>query len=205
MNRLLTDIALTADHLAHICLCTHSIAERCIKHLNHAMKYYDINTPARVAMFLSQMSYESHRFSYTEDNLGLSTKQLMLLYPVRFPTAASCEGYALNPKALAEYMYSGKFGNTKEGDAWLYRPRGFYKLIGKDCYQAAQDALGMAITGVGAERVADPEGAAWTSAWYWFAHKMNTYADNLDLKGVVLKLAEGPNTGAVYQIGRAHV
>lgn len=195
MDRQLTDIAFTASELAHVCLCTCSNAARFVKHFNHAMKYYDINTPARIAMFLSQISFDSFRFANVEDNMGLSTKQLMMLFPGRFPTVASTEGYSLNPKALAGTLFGKKYGNKTLEDTWVYRPRGFRRLIGKDSYQAAQDALGMSLTGMDAERVAEPDGACWTSAWYWCAAKLNNYADNQDLKGLVIAMAEGPTTG----------
>jgi putative chitinase len=198
MDRLLSKLAFTSAQISHLCLCTHSSAERFYKHLNHAMEYYDINTPARVAMFLSQCSYDSLRFVYTEDNLGLSTKQLMALFPARFPTTASCEGYALNPKALAEYLYAGKYGNDAPGDAWLYRPRGLRRIIGKTCYHAAQDGLGMVLTEAGADRVAEPQEAAWTAAWYWCASKLNECADKLDLAEAIKRMSNDPANGATY-------
>ena len=199
MNRTLSKISLTANQLAHLCMCTYSSAERFVKHLNNAMEFYDINTPARVAMFLSQVSYDSYRFTYTEDNLGLSTRQLMALYPARFDSPEACEGYVMNPLALAELLDGGRFGNgIKNGDSWTYRPRGLRRLIGKTCYHAVQEGLGMVITESGADRVAEPQGAAWSSAWLWCSSKMNSYADTADLAGAIMEMSKDPTGDMIF-------
>ena len=163
------------------------------EHLNSAMEYFDINTEKRVAAFLGQLSHESMHFQRTEELLGYSAKRLMQVWPSRFPTLASTEGYAYNPEALANKVYANRMGNGDEasGDGWRYRGRGLIQLTGYTNYKAAEDGLGMRLTDTHAVRVALPEGAAWTAAWYWRSRKINLVADVWDLEQVTRRINGG--------------
>lgn len=173
----------TPKTLALVCAATVANAEKYVEHLNVAMQRFQINTPARAAMFLAQISHESLRLTHTEENLSYSAKRLMAVWPSRFPTLESAQPYARNPKALANKVYGGRMGNVRPDDGWLYRGRGLKMLTGADNYKAAEDGLpGMSFTDGNAGRVAEPEGAAWTACWFWFSNHCNNFADSADLK-----------------------
>jgi putative chitinase len=188
---------LTANQLARVCAATVSCASRYVVHLNAAMDYYDIfESRQRMAMFLAQISYESQRLSRVEENLSYSAKRLMAVWPRRFPTLESAQPYVMNPKALANKVYANRLGNGDEasGDGWLYRGRGLKQLTGSDNYHAAERALGLAITGDNAGRVALPEGAAWTACWFWHSNRCNAIADAGDYARLT-KVINGALTG----------
>jgi putative chitinase len=172
---------LTPKTLAMLCAATVNDAEPFVEFLNPAMRHFDINTRKRAAKFLAQISYESQRLTKTEENLSYSAKRLTQVWPSRFPTIEAATPYARNPQALAEKVYGGRMGNRKPGDGWLYRGRGLKMLTGFNNYAAAEDGLGMLLTGDNANRVAKPEGAAWTAAWFWFSNNCNSIADGDDL------------------------
>lgn len=172
----------TPKTLALVCAATVANAEKYARHLNVAMQRFQIDTPARAAMFLAQISHESLHLTRTEENLSYSAKRLMAVWPSRFPTLESTEPYARNPQALANKVYGGRMGNVHPNDGWLYRGRGLKMLTGADNYKAAEDGLGMPFTDGNAYLVAEPEGAAWTACWFWFSNHCNHFADSADLK-----------------------
>jgi len=177
-------VAFTDKQFANICAATVANAAKYTAYLNAAMNYYDINTAARVAMFLAQISWESSRLTRTEENLSYTAKRLTQVWPSRFPTLAAAEPYAMNPKALANKVYGGRLGNTLPNSGWLYRGRGLKMLTGYANYRAAELGLGMKFTGSEnfAGRVAQPEGAVWTAAWFWCMNKLNDVADRGDFR-----------------------
>ena len=173
---------LTAQQLACATGSTLPNALRVVNPLVAAMNHFDINTPKRVAMFLAQLAHETGHLTRFEENLSYSAERLTKVWPKRFPTLASTQGYARNPEALAEKVYGGRMGNTAPGDGWLYRGRGGFQLTGKSMYQAAEDGLGMSLTGPDAKRVADAEAAMWTACWYWYSKGCNDLADADDFE-----------------------
>jgi putative chitinase len=184
----------TPNDLARVCASTVQDAGKYVEFLNAGMSHFDITTPSRVAKFLAQISYESTRLSRTEENLNYSAQRLMKVWPGRFPDITATLGFANNPQALAEKVYGGRLGNKKPGDGWLYRGRGLKQLTGLANYEAAEDGLGMLITGNNADRVALPEAAAWTACWFWYANRCNHIADSGDY-ATLTKVINGGLTG----------
>lgn len=184
----------TDKALARVCASTVQDAAKYVEYLNAGMEHFDINTPGRVSKFLAQISYESARLSKTEENLNYSAQRLMKVWPGRFPNITATLGFANNPEALAEKVYGGRLGNIKPGDGWLYRGRGLKQLTGFANYAAAEDGLGLLITGDNAKRVAMPEAAAWTACWFWFSNRCNQIADGGDYAALT-KVINGGLTG----------
>jgi putative chitinase len=184
---------LTPQHIAQITASALVDSTRFAAYLAAAMEHYDITNPRRVAGFLGQGTHESTHFRHLEELLGYSAKRLMAVWPKRFPTLASTQGYAYNPEALANKVYASRMGNGDEasGDGWRYRGRGIFQLTGFANYKAAQDDLGMAITGDNAYRVALPEAAAWTAAWFWASRKCNALADAWNLAAMTQAINGG--------------
>jgi len=98
---------------------------------------FGINTPLRLAHFLSQCGHESANFKVTSENLNYSVDGLKKIFGKYFPGNLA-ESYAKNPEKIASKVYGGRMGNgdesTKEG--FKFRGRGFIQLTGKDNYKA---------------------------------------------------------------------
>jgi putative chitinase len=103
-----------------------------------------INTPLRVAHFIAQIATETGGFTIYEENLNYGAKRLMEVWPARFPDLQIAGAYAHNPEKLANFVYADanrkpgyRLGNTKPGDGWRYRGRGFIQTTGRDNYRKA--------------------------------------------------------------------
>jgi len=97
------------------------------------MLKYDINTPVRQAMFLSQIAHESGNFRAVSENLNYSVNALRKVFGKYFPTDDLAALYARKPEKIANRVYANRMGNAEEssGDGWKYRGRGLIQLTGK--------------------------------------------------------------------------
>lgn len=104
---------------------------------------FGIDTPVKLAHFLSQCGHESGGFKVTQENLNYSAKGLRGIFGKYFPTDALAEQYQRKPEAIASRVYGGRMGNgaepTKEG--FKFRGRGYIQLTGKDNYTAFGKAI----------------------------------------------------------------
>ena len=97
---------------------------------------YNINTPLRLAHFLSQVNHESGDMKYIEENLNYSAKRLLQVFPKYFKTINGANEYAYKPEKIANKIYTNRMGNGDggSGDGWRYRGRGPIQLTGKNNY-----------------------------------------------------------------------
>ena len=63
--------------------------------------YFGIDTPKRVAAYLSQTLHESQLLKRTEENLNYSADGLLKTFPKYFKTREQAEAYARNPQKIA--------------------------------------------------------------------------------------------------------
>jgi len=109
------------------------------KYYSYFAKYcdkYNINTPLRLAHFLSQVNHESGDMKYIEENLNYSAKRLLQVFPKYFKTLEEAKKYEYKPEKIANKIYANRMGNGDEasGDGWRYRGRGPIQLTGKNNY-----------------------------------------------------------------------
>lgn len=157
--------------------------------LNNVFEKYDINTPARQAGFVGQCMHESNNFKTLEENLNYSAKGLMGTWPSRFDAAeaARCER---KPELIANKVYSGRMGNTEEGDGWKFRGRGLKQLTGKENYINCG-------AGLGVDLVAEPDllltkqYAALSAGWFWNKKGLNALADAGDIEQMTKRINGG--------------
>lgn len=168
--------------------------------LSEAMTRFHITGPARQASFLAQVAHESTQLNRLTENLIYSAERMRQVWPKRFPTLASTEGYAHNAPALANKVYGGRMGNGPEstGDGWRYRGRGLLQLTGKENYQKCGAAVGYDLV-AHPEFMDSPMLAALSAGWYWGTHGLNELADKGD-QTAVTKRINGGATGLAQRL-----
>jgi putative chitinase len=115
--------------------------------LTDAARSGGITDPIELAAFLAQALVETGKFKDLDEK-G-SRKRIERMYDPKY-----------NPEGADE------IGNTKIGDGWRFRGRGFLQLTGRYNYTAASKALGINLV-KDPDLALKPEVAAKTAVWYW--------------------------------------
>jgi putative chitinase len=170
---------------------------------------FEINTPQRIAGFLSQTSHESGGYTMLTENLNYRAATLAACWPNRFavlgpdkkpvkdekgkltPTAVA-NSIAGKPELIANLVYSSRMGNgpAESGEGWLYRGRGLKQLTGKDNYTRCGAALGIDLVG-NPDLLLEPMAAARSAGWFWKTNNLSAFADANDIKGMTKKINGG--------------
>lgn len=100
------------------------------------MEKFSLNTPLRLAHFLSQCAHESGNFKAVTENLNYGAKGLMSIFGKYFKDDVIAKAYERKPEKIANKVYASRMGNGDEasGDGWKFRGRGYIQLTGKDNY-----------------------------------------------------------------------
>lgn len=173
-------------------ITTPELADRWAEPLAATCERFEINTPHRVAGFLSQTAHESGGFKFVRENLNYSAASLMRVWPTRFPNLEVAQRYAMNPEKIANKVYSDRMGNGNEasGDGWKYIGRGLIQLTGKNNYVAYSLACDNEAL-VKPEIVEDPKYAAESAGWFWNVNRLNGLADAQDVPGMTRRINGG--------------
>uniref|UniRef100_Q07QB4 Putative glycohydrolase n=1 Tax=Rhodopseudomonas palustris (strain BisA53) TaxID=316055 RepID=Q07QB4_RHOP5 len=109
---------------------------------------YQITTPLLIAHVMAQISHECGAGRDVVENLNYTATRMMQVWPKRFPTLASAQPYAGNPRALANKVYNGRMGNQNgSDDGWIFRGRGAAQTTGREGYQRLAKATGLDVVG----------------------------------------------------------
>ena len=177
---------------------TNNEVEAWCEELNKALPKYDIDTPQRIAGFVSQCAHESRDFTATEENLNYSQGALERVFGRYFGAGKrNAAEYARNPEKIANYVYMDEFrsargalGNTQEGDGWRFRGGGLKQLTGRNNYEGFAKDYDMS-----AEEAADwvrtKEGALASALWFWNKNNLNTIADTGDVVALTKRINGG--------------
>lgn len=131
-----------------------------------ALAKFGISQPAEILDFLAQTGHESSSFNRLNEDLYYTVEGLMRTWPKRFPNPKVAAEYAGQPEKLANFVYGGRYGNTRPGDGWLYRGRGIIMTTFKDNYAKAEKALGVPLVKA-PHLMQDKPVAAAAAAYYW--------------------------------------
>lgn len=154
---------------------------------------YGFDTPRRVRMALANFSVETGGFTKLAENLNYSAKRLTQVWRKRFPTLASAQPYANNPRALANKVYGSRMGNKGKPDAgWLYRGSGPGQLTGYDNFALAEKLTGLPFT-TQPELMRRPLEGMKAALALWVSFGMHKYADRGDAVGGRKKWNGGDN------------
>lgn len=171
-------------------------------------EHYAIDTPQRIAGFLSQTAHESAGFTALTENLNYSAETMAVVWPNRFAEKGA-DGkpikengknkpnkFALalhrKPEMIANVVYSSRMGNgsIESGDGWKYRGRGLKQLTGKDNYTRCGNALNVDLVNE-PDLLLQPQYAALSAGWFWTANKCSDFADKGDVEGLTKRINGG--------------
>jgi len=165
------------------------------------MRSAGIVTTHRIAMFLGQCSIESGGFRHLTENLDYTADRIRVVWPPRFPTAASAAAVAHNPQALANTVYANRLGNgsAASGDGWTFRGRGLLQTTGRANYASLAAALRMDVHDL-LPWLETPAGAAQSATYYWTSRGLNRCADAWDVS-TCTRLISGSTSGLAERVG----
>lgn len=175
-------------------ITTQELADKWVNALNETCQEFAIDSPYRIAGFLSNVAHESGGFKFVSENLNYSAASLMRVWSSRFPTVEIAQRYAMQPEKIANRAYADRMGNGDEasGDGWKFRGRGLIQLTGKNNYVAyslACDNEALQNPNI----VAEPKYAAESAGWFWSVNRLNQLADAQDITGMCKRINGGLN------------
>jgi putative chitinase len=184
---------LSKEMLVGAALCSSARAAVYEAPLNNVCTEYEIDTPLRMAGFLSQIAHESGGFSATVENLYYQASALNRSWPELFPGQVA-QQYAMQPERIANRAYGNRMGNGDEasGDGWKYRGRGLIQLTGKENYLNFAMSTDVDVL-VHPELVELPELAALSAGWFWHTNDLNTLADRGYVEAMTRRINGGLN------------
>jgi putative chitinase len=183
-------------------------AEKWVDAVVAACQEFSIDTPQRIAGFLSQCAHESGGFERLQENLNYSADGMAGIWPKRFAVMGPDKKpvkkdgknqpnkFALalhrKPEMIANVVYSNRMGNgpTESGEGWLYRGRGLKQLTGKDNHRACGAGLAVDLV-ANPDLLLEPIYAARSAAWFWATNKCNAFADSGDIEGLTKRINGG--------------
>jgi putative chitinase len=147
------------------------------------MPKFGIDSKNEIAMFLAQACHESAHFTAFSENLNYSAKGLRNTWPSRFPSDTIANKYARQPRAIANYVYAGRYGNGGEssGDGWNYRGKGLFQTTFKANYIALEKATGIKCVANPDLLTQIPE-AVIAACYFWQSNKLSASAEKQDVK-----------------------
>ena len=173
---------------------TPELADKWLNAINETCEEFAIDSPYRIAGFVSNVAHESGGFKFVSENLNYSAASLMRVWSSRFPTVEIAQRYAMQPEKIANRAYADRMGNGDEasGDGWKYRGRGLIQLTGKNNYVAYSMACDNEALQY-PDMVAEPKYAAESAGWFWSVNRLNQLADNQDIVGMAKRINGGIN------------
>lgn len=176
------------------CITTPELADKWVGALNDTCQEFAIDSPFRIAGFLSNTAHESGGFKFVRENLNYSAASLMRVWPSQFPTVEIAQRYAMQPEKIANRAYANRMGNRDEasGDGSKFLGRGLIQLTGKNNYVAYSLACNNEALQK-PEIVELPKYAAESAGWFWDVNRLNTLADAQDVSGMCRRVNGGYN------------
>jgi putative chitinase len=181
------------------------IPKSVIDQIPSVIEKFKIDTPLRLAHFLSQCAHESGNFKFTTENLNYSKDGLMKVFGKYFPNEVLAKQYERKPNTIANRVYANRMGNGDEAsqDGSKFKGRGYIQLTGKQNYTAFDKFVEEDI-------LANPDLVATkypllSAAWFWDSRKLNALADkgksDDDVKAIT-KMVNGASNGLDDRISK---
>lgn len=166
-----------------------------LEEIKSVIEKFQINTPLRLAHFLSQCCHESARFTAKVENLNYGEPGLLSTFGKYFDKI-TVKSYARNQEKIASRVYANRMGNgdelSKEG--YKFRGRGYIQLTGKNNYVAFGKEVGLDLT-VMPDLVSN-KFPLLSAAWFFSVNGINEISDKGSTEAVVLMVTKKVNGGS---------
>lgn len=161
----------TRKQLLEIMPTAENRVDKYLPYINGYAEVFHIDTRLRMAHFLAQVAHETGELAHVRE-IG---------------NADYCHKYEVGN--LAKML-----GNTKKGDGYRYKGRGFLHLTGRANYQSYTDSTYCRGDVVKEPKLLEqPLGAVKSGMWYWMVRGLNALADKNDIEAVTKKINGGLN------------
>lgn len=139
---------------------------------------FNINTPLRMAHFLSQCHHESSGFTRMKENLNYSASGLRKTFGKYFTNDDLAKAYERQPERIANRVYANRGGNGDEAsrDGWKFRGRGCIQLTFYDNYLSFSNFIKDEEIMDNPDLVSDKYSLT-SSAWFFIANKLDKKSD----------------------------
>ncbi|MFP7305770.1 glycoside hydrolase family 19 protein [Klebsiella pasteurii] len=164
------------------------LATRWFPHIDAAMKEFGITAPLDQSMFIAQCGHESTSFTQLVESFNYSVAGLAGFVKAKRITQDQANSLGRKSsekvlplerqKAIANLVYSNRYGNKSAGDGWKYRGRGLKQITFLDNYLRCGTALRL-------DLVSNPEllekdiHAARSAAWFYTSSGCLKYPGDL--------------------------
>jgi putative chitinase len=203
---------MNANLIAACTGATISLAETYAPHLTFAMDAYEISTPIRQAMCLSNVGHESMRLARTTENLNYRAEALISQFGRHRISEGLARKYGrtatqpANPEGIANTIYGGEWGaknlgNIYPGDGWKFCGHGLIQSTGRANAKALTlrmrkkfPALNVPDFEANPELLTQPRWAALSAADYIDMKRLNAVADTGDFDGYCDRINFGKKT-----------
>lgn len=160
---------------------------------------YKVNTLLRLAHFFAQIHHES-KLQPINEGLNYSVEGLINGFGRHRISIEDANKYGrtdkqkANQEMIANILYGGSWGlknlgNTKPGDGWKFKGRGFKQITGRANYEALSKYTGIDYVN-NPDLLLNEADAINSALWFWEVNKLNKYADldNLDAISDIINL-----------------
>lgn len=159
---------------------------------------YEIDTPARFAIFCAQVGHESGGLKWTSELWGPTAQQRRYERDVKAPWPASAEQAKTPAYAVNRLAYG--LGNARVGDGSLFRGHGLIQTTGRSNHAVLRDRLRSRFTDMDVPdfeatplRLCEPQWASLSAADYWDMRGLNAFCDAQDFERVTRRINGGTN------------
>lgn len=177
-----------------------ALAERWYPHITAAMQEFGIIKPDDQAMFIAQAGHESTGFTRLVESFNYSVAGLANFVKAGRLTQGQASTLGRQPgesvlpierqRAIANLVYSKRFGNSAPGDGWKYRGRSLIQTTFLDNYRTTGNGIKLDLV-VSPELLEKDENAARAAAWFFATKGCLKYTG--DIVRVTLIINGGQN------------